>query len=1274
MRNALWLCGLMVLCGSAQGAEVRWLGPEGKSKVRVETHALTATIDPRQGGRITSLKLHGNPHEFVGPDGLCADMCASAPPPGLAYEPYQATFKKHPDCVEVLLRIYTEHRAIFRKLPLVKRYVFPNALPAVRVTVAVQNRSRFGRCFGLKAVHHFRILRRNEGFMWEGGKVQAIKEDADLRAVRTGWIGRRDGGSGAAALLGWDEGQLAGWLVEGEEREWLASDVTAIFKTRAVPGPGSASFQYDLVLLPESKDAADASKRAEEIRKRLPSLPLDVEKALAGMELPKVSESPKKTLPWFYLVGSYGAMRPSYRNYRIARALEHVPGGAWVFYSNWYQPGVRPDLQRCHWFPAPLEELQRYDAVIMVNVPFSVLGEEHKRLLHTYLTQGGTLIRVDKPPRPRKPFFLFGGRRNPPWIVPEAKSHAPIRWLDKGHPVTRGLPQTNLPTTYYRSRLTRLDERVLVAAGDEPILFVRPVGKGRLVTWTATPGPRLNDPAALENDLTRWDFHDELWQQLAMWCIRGEKPAPVGFKRFVAPARTQTAGPKRAASIEFEVENNSSEPVRVIVSVVSKAEARELSFAPAEQPLAPGKTLTRTLRIPLPKRDRIAYLVDVRNGAGVLLARRGGHVEARPETYLTAELGPMRCVGRRRPMGVDVDVRGPKSTGTRVTGEIVDVRGDTVQRLPWLRWGIDRPAGPNGMGRLAWRVGNLASGDYRIRLRLMDFRGRQLDSIERTFYVVDDLRNEEIFPSLMIGGLYGEPSLAAKRARRCLGVGLNGIVGGCSALPGFDRAAETMARSGGTYIVGPEDEDVVSAMSFPPSGLGYPGFPPDVWRWGGIDVLAFYFIGGRKDDQPSLLRLGRSASVAVFRKGDAQAFHLDCLRSARGPKRQTWLEGSPFRLRRGRCYPGWMGTQVYTALTHGARGLLWWRDGEDKWGLWEDEERIDTFRRAHEELRRVGPLFLHVQPARAPVALLGVLGASRVPIDTHYARLRQAVGQIDMLHVSHCSSGERLKGYKAIVLVEGAWLPTRLFGPLRQWVRGGGVLVVVGRDMGLLWVLDGRGQQGRVVRIKRDAPSTAMLRKALTEHVKPLCRAEHRQVDAMLHEDPKGKGRYLAAVNQTDEPVTTHVVVAAAHRPGTVRDLLTGKEVEWAFQDGRLKMKLAFEPGWGRAVAILPGVPRRLTLKAETQRVGGMLKMDVALHGDKGVLPVSLPVEVTVTDAEGLLRRHYGGVRTLVAGRWAHQVLLADNDPVGEWTVSAASPLVEGTPTVKLTVKPMDKE
>ena len=186
-------------------------------------------------------------------------------------------------------------------------------------------------------------------------------------------------------------------------------------------------------------------------------------------------------------------------------------------------------------FPLSLEELERYDVVILSDIGANSLllhpdvwlrgrsTPNRLRLLQEWVEQGGGLAMCGG-------YYSFAGIHGaakyyrtpieqilPVTIHPfddrvEAPEGARADVLLPDHPIVRGLGADWPLLLGYNEVQVRPDATLVARVGAHPLLAVRIVGKGRTLAWTSDIGPHW-----CPEPFVTWEGYARLWLQALAW-------------------------------------------------------------------------------------------------------------------------------------------------------------------------------------------------------------------------------------------------------------------------------------------------------------------------------------------------------------------------------------------------------------------------------------------------------------------------------------------------------------------------------------------------------------------------------------------------------------------------------------------------------------------------------------------------------------------------------------------------------------------------------------
>lgn len=458
------------------------------------------------------------------------------------------------------------------------------------------------------------------------------------------------------------------------------------------------------------------------------------------------------------------------------------------------------------------------------------------------------------------------------------------------------------------------------------------------------------------------------------------------------------------------------------------------------------------------------------------------------------------------------------------------------------------------------------------------------------------------------------------------------------------------------------------------------------------------------------------AAVDHYRYGQ-DPYCLDLLWGASNFKNNIWLLPTTSIISWGTYDPEYIGTQVYNALCHNAKGLSWYIWKQGCYDTREDPERVQYCKKVFTELNEIGPLFKYLTKGRAKVAMLhswtnALLNsrkersAQQKVLFNFHTLLRQSFGMIDIIHEDQIMENKFLPNYHVLVLPSIAYLPEDIMVKIKEWVRSGGLLIVFPEtalynerqekshtlseifgatyDRGITsqvkgvetepssgYILNSKGSsvlyqydsgesaitennygKGRVLCFGFVPKEKEILESVTTEVDTTLIKSINKNVDVSLF--PDQNYYYLVAVNQQRQKQTTDILVDLPQRNYYIYDLLTGEAIKYSYQTNKLIIPITLESLWGKTLVIFTDNPVEIRLKLDKKsyRRGEEVLYTIELLNKEGRgIKCKLPVNISIIDSEGTIRREYGGTRVLTDGYFAKKVLLADNEPKGNWSL-----------------------
>ncbi|MBT4821387.1 MAG: hypothetical protein HON70_37100, partial [Lentisphaerae bacterium] len=173
-----------------------------------------------------------------------------------------------------------------------------------------------------------------------------------------------------------------------------------------------------------------------------------------------------------------------------------------------------------------------------------------------------------------------------------------------------------------------------------------------------------------------------------------------------------------------------------------------------------------------------------------------------------------------------------------------------------------------------------------------------------------------------------------------------------------------------------------------------------------------------------------------------------------------------------------------------------------------------------------------------------------------------------------------------------------------------------------------------------------------------VSRPEDGEFSAITFVPKRGLGRAFMIANHNKESATTRVMARGdvSEIDHALVDIVTGERIPFTVEAGVLSFEVTCEDRWGRALALLPRLPRTIEVSASPPgEEGRKLMLAVRLIG-KGSQPVrsTLPFDLVVRDPEGKVRDDLSGVRVAERGVYASAMVWPENARSGTWTVTVS--------------------
>ena len=486
-----------------------------------------------------------------------------------------------------------------------------------------------------------------------------------------------------------------------------------------------------------------------------------------------------------------------------------------------------------------------------------------------------------------------------------------------------------------------------------------------------------------------------------------------------------------------------------------------------------------------------------------------------------------------------------------------------------------------------------------------------------------------------------------------------------------------------------------------------------------MGISACYVLGTAGIDQVGTVTNLDLAVTSSYQMGTWEnRFALDSLWGASDFKDNIGLVGSISITCSGILYPEHMGNQVYNGLAHNCKGYYPFPWRVATWYGAEDPDRCLMMQKANGELKQVGPLFLHLRKERAKTGILqpwctyvltGRGGKKGYPYSYRqlmppYAWFHEEFGHVDLLYESQVEKEKFINDYKLFLIPKMTeYLPTPIYKELKNYVRQGGTLIAVTSyptrnerrepDTTLSELFSAKaGKFSTLIPIKakvlyrnRAGEPVATVNtygkgKAVLLGFHPLhegpfpllgeiakslnidtlvSKSDTLDTEANLFSD-KYQGKYLVAVNYKREEKKITALVNLPEKTYYTYNLLTGEKLKTYYKDNKLNIPITLSSLWGKAIAILPSAPEKLSVSLDKKNFspGDNLSYKIELLSKGRKVNYSLPVNIRVIDSKGKDRSdEYAGIHTLKGGVYTKKIVFADNDPKGTWRIEVETPI-----------------
>jgi len=380
-------------------------------------------------------------------------------------------------------------------------------------------------------------------------------------------------------------------------------------------------------------------------------------------------------------------------------------------------------------------------------------------------------------------------------------------------------------------------------------------------------------------------------------------------------------------------------------------------------------------------------------------------------------------------------------------------------------------------------------------------------------------------------------------------------------------------------------------------------------------------------------------------------------------------------------------------------------------------ERWEDWGQQMREIRSLAPLLANSRRPTAPVGLIQPYTTQYMAEATDirpwysFEHICRACGDADVVD-ERILRDRGISPYESLILLGARWMDSNMAPQLVEFVENGGLLIYdelpeFDENMNeLTWpekMADGQEHswgegmpiercpygEGECVRLKFDpeqwcrtateedqpAKATAFqrgFRELIFAHgIRPHARSSNPDVEVALRE-AEGSSVLIAISHAEQTEDTTVTLNNIGHPVEFVSNMTTGEPIEYQQDGDSLTIQLQLDSRCGRIIGLYPQRPADLAVEASRKQFapGQPLKYRLSVLDDKEQLAQgSHVVRVTFTDPAGQRRARYSSPALCTGGSTIITANLAENAPVGTWTITAEDWLGNQSPTVEFDVR-----
>lgn len=785
-RKAVLLCilGVCMVLGGRPAFALAVTTASDIGTVAVENPAYRVVIS-EVGGTIKSLILKSTGKDMAGGEGgIAGDIEAIANERNMAEDYRLKIVKQSQDEVQVSA-VLEDSGIVYTKM-----YVFREDTPLIFVRVQITNHGS-PRSFAYRVFNAVTPDGRSSGNTYFVDKtfgpeilqlLPSTKPNTFIKdSTATGWTGAFNPASHTALLCKAAPDAVDQYLIYLSQKiatvEWyykrISLDTGTVFSTEYFILPLSNVTSVTASIAAANK-IAGGKILATKVKNPAP--------------VQKVSGAVQDTV---LVVGAFNVFNifDPY-SYRIVQSLAKVPD---LKVSLCPMSMLEKPRYKSHYlkgFPSSVSGLANYRAVIMIDTPAWALDSSMQESLAEYVKAGGILVMAGDHARGYKgsklaeifPLSFDYSTEMKGWHGTVMKDKS--GWLKpavtgNASPILDSIDCAEMPNVVVHKSIPAADARVIMKAGEYPLVADRRLGKGRVISFPISvtdqvvPGADRPDGIAVgsnywDDKITTWNFYDELWRNI-VFC---NDAAAVSLAKISVPKK-EVVTPAEI-KIGACIVNNTSSSHTGAANFILQKDGKIFRTDTAAYTANSGKAERLDFKVNLPPvRGNYTYRIEVKDSTGKLVTWLDGDFFAHPKTWVKMDLPLIKVFRREGTVRSTVTIMNPAQADVySIKTYLEDSAGRLVQQLPPTSIDSTSQAIKQQM-----KLANLRNGEYRLVSKLV-LCDHTIDLVSANIYIAPEIDKENFYPNIIyatFGAVSNDIAKSLEAVRNIREVGFNGI-------------------------------------------------------------------------------------------------------------------------------------------------------------------------------------------------------------------------------------------------------------------------------------------------------------------------------------------------------------------------------------------------------------------------------------------------------------------------------------------------------------------